>query len=209
VRQLFAAVFFLVGLGMSAGYLFYASNAPSAPLGSWPVFTRDGGFIPVEARLKPEDAPVEVFVDLATAVSPDFGKDQAVLTLTAAAGGRTALAVPLSFAGAVSRDDAPQTPELIYRARAGEIATIDAETPLVFTVDRGDVDEIEISGVDLVLEHARPGPDNRVAPIGYAVMAVGAVAFLLSLRKRPEGPPPNPNSQPPPPRWGRAGSGRQ
>ena len=209
MRQLVAVVVFLVGLGMSAGYLFYASDAPSRSLGSWPVYTRVGGFTPVEASLEPQDAPVEVYVDLATSGSPHFGKDQAVLTLTAAAGGKTALAVPLSFEGAASRDDTPQTPELIYRTKAGEIARIDGAAPVIFTVDRGDVDQIDISGVDLVLQRAHQEPDNRVAPIGYAVMAIGAIAFLLSFRNRGDGPPPNPNSQPPPPRWGRSGSERK
>lgn len=206
MRQVFAIVVFLVGLGMSVGYSFFAADLPSAPVGTWPVHTRAGGFTSVEAPLKPEDLPVDVYVDLATASSPRFGNDRAVLTLTASAGGKTVLAVPLSFEGAVSRDDTPQTPELVYRAKAGAIAAADRAMPVVFTVDRGDVDEIDIAGVDLVLLHARGGAENPLAPIGYAVMAVGAVLFLLSFRKRADGPPPNPNSQPPPPRWGRSGS---
>ena len=73
----------------------------------------------------------EVYVDLATSGAPDFSGDQAVLTLTAAAGGRTTLAVPLSFEGAVSRDDTPQTPELIYRTRAGEISFLSFATAAI------------------------------------------------------------------------------
>ena len=34
-------------------------------------------------------------------------------------------------------------------------------------------------------------------------MAIGFIGFVLALR-RGGGTPPNPNSQPPPPRWGRA-----
>jgi hypothetical protein len=89
------------------------------------------------------------------------------------------------------------------------IAAVDAVAPLVFTIDRGDAEAIDIAGVDLVLQHAHREPDNPVASIGYAVMAVGAIAFLLSFRKRADGLPPNPNSQPPPPRWGRSGSDRK
>jgi hypothetical protein len=203
-----ALFIFLVGLAVAAGYLFVA-NAPASPVGKWPVYSRAGGFTPVEARLHPEDAPVEVYVDLATSGSPSFGKDRAVLTLTAAANGKTAIAAPLSFADAVSRDDTPQTPELVYRTRAGELTSLAVETPVTFTVGRGDADEIEISAVDLVLQHGRGQADEGLVPIGYAVMAIGAIAFVLSFRKRDPGPPPNPNSQPPPPRWGRAGSERK
>jgi hypothetical protein len=41
------------------------------------------------------------------------------------------------------------------------------------------------------------------------MMAVGFIGFVLSLRGRGDGgTPPNPNSQPPPPRWGRGAAGR-
>jgi hypothetical protein len=208
LQRISALFIFLVGLAMAAGYLFVAS-APSLPVGKWPVYTRAGGFAPVEARLHPEDAPVEVYVDLATSGSPNFGKDRAVLTLTAATNGKTAIAAPLSFADAVSRDDTPQTPELIYRTKAGEIASLAADAPVTFTVGPGDADEIDISAVDLVLQHGRATTDEGLVPIGYAVMAIGAIAFLLSFRKTDSGPPPNPNSQPPPPRWGRTAGERK
>jgi hypothetical protein len=202
LARLSALFIFLVGLAMAAGFLFVA-NAPQSPVGKWPVYSRAGGFLPVEATLRPQDAPVEVYVDLATSGSPKFGKDRAVLTLTAATNGKTEIAAPLSFADAVTRDDTPQTPELIYRAKAGELASVASDQPVTFTVGPGDVDEIDISAVDLVLQHGRGTADEGLVPIGYAVMAIGAVAFVLSFRRRNDGPPENPNSQPPPPRWGR------
>ena len=53
------------------------------PVGTWPVYSPVGGFMPVNRRLQPDEAPVEVYVDLISAGSPKFGKDRAVLTLTA------------------------------------------------------------------------------------------------------------------------------
>jgi len=123
--------------------------------------------VPVDTELLPQDAPVQVYVDLASSGSPQVGKGRAVLTLTASASGKTALAVPLSFEDAVSRDDTPQTPELIYRTRAGEIATIaPGARKYTFTVAPGDADEIDIGAVDLVLQHGSQPADRRLAPIG-------------------------------------------
>jgi hypothetical protein len=63
---------------------------------------------------------------------------------------------------------------------------------------------IDIGKVDLVLEHGPQRADPRTQPIGFVLMAVGFIGFVLGLRgRRDGGTPPNPNSQPPP-RWGRA-----
>ena len=209
MRRLFAALVFLFGLALAVGYPLLASRLPSQPIGTFQVYSPAGGFVAVNRSLQPQDLPTDVYVDLFSSGSPKFGKDRAVLTLTASAAGRTVLAVPLNFEDAVARDDTPQTPEMIYRTNAGTIATAERGEPIAFAVGRGDADEIDITRVDLVLQKGPQPADTRVAPIGYAVMAVGAIALLLSFRKGAGGPPPNPNSQPPPPRWGRGAAERK
>ena len=96
------------------------------PIGTWPVYAPLTGFLTFDATLKPDDAPVQVYLDLTSAGTPKFAKDSAVLTLTVSADGKTVLATPLTFEDAVARDDTPQTPELIYRTRAGVIDPVDA-----------------------------------------------------------------------------------
>jgi hypothetical protein len=201
MRLLFAALL-LVGLGL-VGYAQLAERLPQTPIGTWPVFARVSGFLVFDARLQPADAPVDVYVDLTASGMPKFEADRAVLTLTAASGGKTVLATPLTFEDAVARDDTPQTPEMIYRTKAGRIETIDPADPLYrFTTGTGDADGIDIVKVDLVLDHGPRKADARFQPIGLGLMAVGFIGLVLAMR-RGGGTPPNPNSQPPPPRWGR------
>jgi hypothetical protein len=135
-----------------------------------------------------------------------------VLTLTVSSGGKTVLAAPLTFEDAVARDDTPQTPQMIYRTLAGVIETVEADAPpYTFTIGRGDADEIDIARVDLLLQRAAQKVDPRAIPVGYIVLAVGAILFVLSFRGGGSAPPANPNSQPPPPpsRWGRGASDRR
>jgi hypothetical protein len=72
----------------------------------------------------------------------------------------------------------------------------------------GDAEGIDIARVDLVLQHVPQKADPRAQPIGFTLMAVGFIGFVLMLRGKDGGTPPNPNSQPPPPRWGRAADRR-
>jgi hypothetical protein len=210
MRRLLAGLVFLVGLALAFGYPLLASRMPAEPIATSQVYSPAGGFVPFNRGLQPEDMPAEVYVDLFSSGSPKFGAGRAVLTLTASVDGKTVLATPLTFQDAVARDDTPQTPEMVYRTRAGVIETVEpGAPPFTFIIGRGDADEVDIARVDLVLLRGPPPADPRIAPIGYVFMAVGAIAFLLSFRGGPGGPPRNPNSQPPPPRWGRAAADRK
>ncbi|QKD04580.1 hypothetical protein [Mesorhizobium loti] len=197
-------LFFLIllaGIGVGALYPWAMSNFSGHEIGTWRVYEQ-GRFKPVTVPLSVRDAPVRVLVDLTARAERIVSQQRTVLTLTAAANGRTALASTLQFNHPDNpRQASPQLPDKIFRDEAGVIATINPG-PYTFTVGPGDAEDIPIRAVDLILRSGAGEADRRARPVSFVLMAIGLVGFLLTLRSgggRPE----NPNSQPPPPRWGR------
>ncbi|AZO08944.1 MULTISPECIES: hypothetical protein [unclassified Mesorhizobium] len=188
-------------------YPWAMSNFSGHAIGTWRVY-ETGRFKPATVQLTAGDAPVRVLVDLTARAERVASQQRAVLTLTAANGGRTALASTLSFNHTDNpRQVSPQLPDKIFRDEAGVIESV---TPgaYVFTVGPGDADGIDMRAVDLVLRAGTGAIDERARPAGYVLIGVGLLGLVLSLVfGRGNKPPANPNSQPPP-RWGRGGSTR-
>ncbi|TPK60216.1 MULTISPECIES: hypothetical protein [unclassified Mesorhizobium] len=200
MRFLFLLIL-LAGIGVGAIYPWAMTNFSGHQIGSWRVY-EGGRFRQVTVPLAARDAPVRVLVDLTARAERIVSQQRTVLTLTAASGGRTVLASTLQFNHSDNpRQASPQLPDKIFRDEAGVIRTV-GPGPYVFTVGPGDADDIPIGAVDLVLRSGVGETDSRARPVGFALMAIGLIGFLLSLRSA-GGRPQNPNSQPPPPRWGR------
>jgi hypothetical protein len=200
-------VFFLIllaGVAAGFGYPWYVTNFSGSELGTWQVFERGGSFQPVTVTLSSANEPVRVLVDMTAVAPPEFSQAGTALTITASTErGRTVLAEPLSFSEAKPREKSPQLREKIYRDEAGIITDIE-DGAYTFVIGRGDAEEIQIQSVDLVLRGGAGAIDPRAQPVGYALAAIGFIGLVLSMRRgRRER---NPNSQPPPPRWGRGGN---
>lgn len=201
MRAIFLLIF-LAGLAAGFGYPWYVTNFSGREIGAWPVYERGGSFRPVTATLSSADEPVRVLVDMTAVAPPEFAQAGTALTITAATGGRTVLAEMLTFNEAKPQEKSPQLREKIYRDEAGVIADIE-DGDYTFTVGRGDAEDIQIQSVELILRGGAGAVDPRAQPVGYALSAIGFIGLVLALRggKRER----NPNSQPPPPRWGRGG----
>lgn len=205
----FLSVLLLIaGAAIGVFYPWAMSNFSGHAIGTYRVY-EGGRFKPVTVQLTANDAPVRVLVDLTARAERIAGQQRTLLTLTAASGGRTALASTLSFNHTDNpRQASPQLPDKIFRDEAGVIEIV---TPgaYVFTVGPGDADGIDMRAVDLILRAGTGSIDERARPADYALMGIGLVGLVLSLVfGRGNKPPQNPNSQPPPPRWGRNGSPR-
>ncbi|KRB31897.1 MULTISPECIES: hypothetical protein [unclassified Mesorhizobium] len=200
MRFLFVLIL-LAGTGIGLIYPWAMTNFSGREIGTWRVYEQ-GRFKPVTVSLSSRDAPVRVLVDLTARAERIVSQQHTVLTLTAATNGRTVLASTLRFNHVDNpRQVSPQLPDKIFRDEAGVIATV-SPGPYVFTVGPGDAEDIPMRAVDLVLRSGVGEADRRARPVGLSLMAVGLIGFLLSLRSG-GGRPDNPNSQPPPPRWGR------
>ena len=199
---------FVVGAALGVFYPWAMSNFSGHAIGTYRAY-EGGRFRPVTVQLMANDAPVRVLVDLTARAERIAGQQRTLLTLTAAGGGRTVLASTLSFNHTDNpRQVSPQLPDKIFRDEAGVIETV-MPGPYLFTVGPGDADGIDMRTVDLILRAGAGSVDERVRLAGYALMGIGLVGLVLSLAfGRGGSRPQNPNSQPPPPRWGRNGSSK-
>ncbi|MGB3502148.1 MAG: hypothetical protein WBA44_11015 [Mesorhizobium sp.] len=198
--RFFFLLVLLAGLALGVGYPWAISNFSGEEIGRLPVYSRAGGFQPVTVRLSPDQAPLRVFVDMNSMGSRTLSGQRTVLTLTATANGRTVLSSSLTFAHQEPRSDNPQTGGMIYRDEAGIIDPVE-NADYVFVVGPGDADGIEMRSAELILREGAGFTDARIMPIGYVLIAIGFIGFVLSFagRRRNERTP----SGPPPPKWGR------
>jgi hypothetical protein len=204
--RIFFFLVFLIGLAAGIGYPWIMENVSGRDVGSWQVYDDVEGYQPVDVPLKSADAPLAVEVEMVTEGQPDLSGDGAVLTLVADAGGRTVLAQPLTFKTARPRDINPQMQEKAYRESAGVIGELD-EATYRFIVGPGDAEGVVVKSVALILRTEILPADGRIQPAGFVLAVIGFVGFVLAWRRRSDGTPSNPNSQPPARRWGRGGTG--
>jgi len=179
-----------------------AGTIQDHPLGTWRVYEDSTGFTAAQSQLAAADAPVAVSVEMTTSGISTLPRGVAILTMTASVEGRTVLAGALDFAGSVGRDSNPQTQEKIFRADAGVIDPVETGS-YTFTLANGDAEGVTVRAVDLVLTQGGARVDKRLQPLGFSLAAVGFIGLVLAFRHRGGTTPSNPNSQPPPPRWGR------
>ncbi|MER8696805.1 hypothetical protein NKI77_20855 [Mesorhizobium opportunistum] len=200
MRFLFVLIL-LAGAGVGVIYPWAMTNFSGREIGTWRVYEQ-GRFRPLTVPLKSRDAPVRVLVELTARAERIVSQQRTVLTLTAATNGRTVLTSTLQFNHVDNpRQASPQLPDKIFRDEAGLIPAVSTGSYL-FTVGPGDAEDIPMRAVDLILRSGVGETDSRARPVGFSLMAVGLIGLLLSLRFG-GGRPDNPNSQPPPPRWGR------
>lgn len=195
MRLVFLAVL-LVGVLLGLVYP-WAESGRGYEIGRWRAYDSASGFRPVEILLPTDQRQIVVRTEISTP-RPIEGTDiRTVMTLTVSSNGRTELVHNFTLDGVEPRIVSPQLPGRIYAAEAG-VLYYPGEEPYTFTFGPGDV-EVDVATADLILIGGTRDIDEAVLPIGYGMMGIGFLGLLMTFRRRRD----NPNSQPPPPRWGR------
>lgn len=199
LRWLMRLVFLgLLLLGILLGLIYpWAESGRGFEIGRWNVYDRVAGFKQLEMLLPTDQQQIVVKVEISTPAAVTDTERSTVMTLAISSNGRTELVHYFTLDGVEPRIASPQLPGRVYPLEAGPIF-YPGEEPYFFDVGPGDV-EIDMSTADLVLIGGTRDIDEAVPPIGYAMMGIGFLGLLMTLRRRRE----NPNSQPPPQRWGR------
>lgn len=197
--RIFFILLILVGSALGIGYPWAIANLAYTGIGKWRVYEREAGFTPAETALMSSEAPVLVSVELVTRGPLARGGRDPVLTVTVDTQGRTVIAQTLDFEDVQPSVTNPQSGQHLYTAQVARIEPVGGGRYL-FTLGPGVTGEEQLVSADLVLKSGASGLDPRAIPAGYVLMALGLVGFIASFRRRR---PDNPNSSPPPPRWGR------
>ncbi len=195
MRLIFLAVL-LVGVLLGLVYP-WAESGRGYDIGRWRAYDRASGFKPLELLLPTDQQQIVVRVEISTPQPVEDTGTRAVMTLAVSSNGRTELVHYFALDEAEPRVVSPQLPGRIYAAEAG-VLYYPGEEPYTFTFGPGDV-EIDMATADLILIGGTRDIDEAVPPIGYGMMGIGFLGLLMTFRRRRD----NPNSQPPPPRWGR------
>ena len=199
----FFFILLLIGAGLAFVYPWAARSVEGREIGSWQLYDVATGFHPVEVPLDTVESPVRVRIDLTAVVPPD-AEARPVLTLTVSGGGRTLLAEALNVGRAQVRDDSPQTPHRIYAIDVGPMDVPDDGTYAV-TAGPGEVEGVEIAGVDLVMHAGIAAYDERAQPVGLSIAAIGFIGLVIAMR-RAAGRKTAGDTKQQQPRWGRGGA---
>lgn len=195
-RLLFLA---LLAAGIALGIVMprTAANSQGHEIGRWPIYAQERGFLELETILPRHDSPLLIKVALRAAGPLRAGADRTVLDVAVFdEAGNERQRAAISFPGQPILES-PQSGVYLYHGLGGAIPP-GAGLHRIVTTAGPDFDP-SILSADLALSTTRESVDPRIQPAGFMLIAIGAVGFGLTLFRRRE----NPNSKPPPRRWGR------
>lgn len=180
-------------------YPWAVANFSGSEIGTWSVYEQ-GRFVPAQVRLKSSDAPVRVLVDLTIWRPHAVQSGRAQLGIAATRDGQTVFQDVLKFpADPMRRQKSPQITERVFRADGGLIETTGAGS-YRFDLQRGNLVDADIKGVELVLRRDAGTVDPRMQPAGLSLMGIGVAGLVLAFRRRARR---SENREARPPRWGR------
>ncbi|MDH6229943.1 hypothetical protein M2281_000515 [Mesorhizobium soli] len=178
----FLFVLIFVGAALGFGYPWAAAHLVGYSLGVLQVYNLATGYHTIEKQLSPDDAPVQVLVDMRVVGGTSLANGGNLLAITVMRDGQTVLAKPLTFADATLTDKSAQTNERVYREDAGLITDIKGGT-YSFAIQPGDEKGIYIQAVNIVLRARALGTIEVLQMLGFLLMAAGLAGFIFAVRR--------------------------
>jgi hypothetical protein len=202
MRWIFRLIFLLslgAGLLLAFAYPRLIADGEGAATSTHRVYTPASGFEFYSLALRPSDAPAILNVEMMIEGRFQTSVNRPILNVVVTGDDTPVIEQAVDFARSQPQMDSPQAANATYRAQVGIIDPIEAENYLV-TVSPVNIDGLKIVSVDLEVQVSAAGVDPRALPLGFMLIVVGFIGLILTFRRRRER---NPNSQPPPTRWGR------
>lgn len=191
------ALMLAAGVVLGVVYPRLLQGEPGPELARWQAVDGEGRFVAAQANLSSPDGTALLTASLLVEGPLPASPQRQVLTVVvidefADQVGRASFGFEVS--GALQ---SPQTGVVRYQ----ETVPLPGERfgPHRLVPEAGPDFPAGVISVEMVLNAAQHAVDPLMRPVGIGLAVLGAIAMLLGLRRRRD----NPNSQPPPPRWGR------
>ncbi len=181
--RIFCILLFLVGLATGVIWPWAQRHFGGEEIGTWVLYQRESGYQFAKVQLKPEDAPLRIFVDAQPMQGVTSGQKPSVLNLAVSRDGVPVLAERLSYSpkSGNGQRDLPQSSAVI-RQSAKDMETLQAGT-YEFSV-RAVEDGLSLTKADLVLRRGAPPVDENITMMGVVIMVAGLYGFMRTRRRQ-------------------------
>lgn len=197
MRMMFL-ILVLVGLVLAIAYPFAVQNLGGYDIGQYEVYAPDTGFVPIEVELSDEEDPVRILVDYHTSSRLNAVMASAKLSLTVLRGSERAFTRELEFIHSTPGENSVHSGRYVIRLTGGIINPVGTES-YTFAFSPLGESKLVPDRIQMILKASAIEWNPGVQILGYCILAVGALGFIVLLVRGRRG-----TSQPR--RWGRGRS---
>ncbi len=180
----------IAGLVLAVIYPFAVQNFGGYRLGAHEVYSSGGGFRTVDVELSDEEDPVRILVDYHSNSKTSSVMASATLSIRVESDGKEMIARDLEFIHSTPGEDSVHTGNYVYRATAGVIHPVGVKT-YHFSFEPKKGTSLTPDRVELILMASAIEWDPRGQLLGYGLLALGMIGFVISTvgkgNKQPPG----------------------
>ncbi len=177
--RIFFLVLAAIGIALAVAYPFVVQNFGGYELGRHNVYSKSQGFLPVEVELTEKEAPVRVLVDFSTSTKINAVTASAKLGMTVLRNGSRSVQEELEFIHSTPGENSVHSGSFVYRATGGTIHPVGTETyAFAFTLMSGAT--LNPDDIVMILMASAIEWDPRAQLIGYILLAVGLIGFIIA-----------------------------